>query len=202
MITARYATASRTRCEGSHACRSSRPWIEVADPRGERRREDAVREHRQPDVDREQRRVLERGHELVDLVRQRRRVQRQAQGDAHRDERDRADLVAAREHQVAEHDRRRERDGELEEVAPRPAPDDHGTDGHRREEERERPDRQPARRARERARRREVGGSGRRDGGARLDERAGRDARPRGPDDAGAEGSAAARRRPFASSTA
>ena len=77
MMTARYATSSSVLWDGSQANRSSRALGEVPDARRERRREDPVGEHRHPDVDRQQRRVLERRDERLDLRRQRRRVQQQ-----------------------------------------------------------------------------------------------------------------------------
>ena len=50
-------------------------------------------------------------------------VQQHREGDAGRDEPDRADRVAALEEEVAADHREREGDAELEHVAPRPAPD-------------------------------------------------------------------------------
>ena len=66
--------------------------------------------------------------------RQARRVEQERQRDADRDEPDRADRVAALEEEVAADHRERERDRELEHVAPRPAPDDDAAQQQRRPE--------------------------------------------------------------------
>ena len=80
---------------------------EIADTRRERRREDAVRQHRHAHVDREHRRELEGRDEGLDVRRQRGRVEQQRQRHADRDEPDLADGVAALEEQVAAEDRGR-----------------------------------------------------------------------------------------------
>ena len=66
--------------------------------------------------------------------------------------RDRGDRVAALEDEVAGQDRGRERDRELEQVAPRPAPDDDPAHGHRGDEEPEAPEREDDRGSRQRMR--------------------------------------------------
>ena len=86
--------------------------------------------------------------------RQARRVEQDRERDADRDEPDRADRVAPLEEQVAAEHRERERDAELEHVAPRPAADDDRAQQHRGAEDDERRRRSGRRRARQRARRR------------------------------------------------
>ena len=93
-------------------------------------REDAVAEHRHRDVDRDQRRVVQRGHERADLLRQRERVAQQEQRHADRDEGDGADRVAPGQEEVAAQDAEGKGDAELVQVAPRATADEVGADEH------------------------------------------------------------------------
>ena len=124
MITARYATSSSVLCDGSHANRSVVPWARYPTPAANAVAKIPYDEHRHPDVDRQQRRVLERRDERLDLGRQRGRVEQHRERHADRDEPDLADRVALGEEQVAAEDRGRERDAELVQVPVRPAADD------------------------------------------------------------------------------
>ena len=100
-------------------------------------------------MEREERPVLQRGHERFDLVGERHGVDQQRQRHGERDEADGADLVAPGEQRVAQRDRGGERDAELEEVAPRAAA--HDGRPHR-QREREQHDRGPREADRERSR--------------------------------------------------
>jgi hypothetical protein len=89
------------------------------------------------DVEREQRRVVERRHERRDEVRQGEGVGHQEERHADRQEGDRAQRIAPAEDEVGEHDAEREGDRELVQVAPRPATDQVAADEHAQPDEHE-----------------------------------------------------------------